>query len=175
MAPVRRRRRLPTLIDRGLGLLEVFLPSGSEPEATDLPLPEGRRDEAGFWFPARFRKPSEIFSVQQRRLQAKQREVQRRRRDPGRAPAPPAARHVATRLDAAAGPETAAGLSPSEVAVPLPPPLYETPPRMRQRSSPHPRPLPGAMLNPPIESDRPEPGRPATRVPLVVDSGKASD
>jgi hypothetical protein len=169
MAPVRRRRRLPTLIDRGLGLLEVILPSGAEPEAPALPLPEGRRDETGFWFPARFRRPSEIFTVQQRRLQAKQREVQRRRRVPDRVSAPKPAQRMT------AAPDAAGCVSPGEVSVPLPPPLCEAMPRARQRSSPCPRPLPGAMLNPPIGTGRPEPGRPATRVPLVVDSGKASD
>ncbi|MGH9797981.1 MAG: hypothetical protein ACRD5D_07460, partial [Candidatus Polarisedimenticolia bacterium] len=83
---------------------------------------------------------------------------------------PQPVRRIAAEPDAAAGPST-----PGDVAVPLPPLLCETNTRVRRRASPCPRPLPGAMLNPPIQTDRPEPGRTATRVPLVVDSGEASD
>ncbi|OLD63190.1 MAG: hypothetical protein AUI47_10035 [Acidobacteria bacterium 13_1_40CM_2_68_5] len=78
MAPARKRRRLPTLIDRGIGLLEVILPhgSGDEPIST---LPEGRRDTGGFWFPSGYTRPGDIFTPEQRKLQAKQRQVQRQR------------------------------------------------------------------------------------------------
>lgn len=82
MAPVKRRRSLPTLVDRGLGLLEIILPRGaSESPSLDIP---GQRDDSGFWFPSGFTKPGDIFTPEQRRLQAKQRVVQRRRRDPRR-------------------------------------------------------------------------------------------
>src|SRR3989338_8908694 len=78
MAPARRRRRLPTLIDRGLGLLEVVLPIGHA-ETMISTLPEGQRDPGGFWFPAGYDQPGDIFTPQQRKLQAKQRQVQGRR------------------------------------------------------------------------------------------------
>lgn len=78
MAPARKRRRLPTLIDRGFGLLEVILPhgSGDDPIST---LPEGQRDTGGFWFPSGYTRPGDIFTPAQRKLQAKQRQVQRQR------------------------------------------------------------------------------------------------
>lgn len=78
MAPARRRRRLPTVIDRGLGLLEVVLPVGSMDSLIST-LPDGQRDPGGFWFPLGYDQPGDIFTPQQRRLQAKQRQVQARR------------------------------------------------------------------------------------------------
>lgn len=78
MAPARRQRRLPTLIDRGLGLLEVVLPVGSLDNLIST-LPDGQRDPGGFWFPLGYDQPGDIFTPQQRRLQAKQRQVQARR------------------------------------------------------------------------------------------------
>src|SRR5882672_6025556 len=78
MAPARRRRRLPTVIDRGLGLLEVVLPVGSMDSLIST-LPDGQRDPGGFWFPLGYDQPGDIFTPQQRRLQAKQRQVQSRR------------------------------------------------------------------------------------------------
>jgi hypothetical protein len=78
MAPARRRRRLPTLIDRGLGLLEVVLPVGAADTMVST-LPDGQRDSGGFWFPQGYDRPADIFTPQQRRLQAKQRQVQTRR------------------------------------------------------------------------------------------------
>lgn len=78
MAPAKRRRRLPTLIDRGLGLLEVVLPVGPADTMIST-LPEGQRDPGGFWFPLGYDQPGDIFTPQQRRLQAKQRQVQSRR------------------------------------------------------------------------------------------------
>jgi hypothetical protein len=79
MAPAKKRRRLPTLINRGLGLIEVILPRGGS-ESIVSPLPEGRRDDAGFWYPVGYDQPADIFTPQQRRLQEKQRAIQRDRR-----------------------------------------------------------------------------------------------
>ena len=87
MAPARKRRRLPTLIDRGLGLLEVILPLGGVDEPVST-LPHGQRDPGGFWFPAGYTQPGDIFTVAQRRLQAKQRQVQRYRHKSRGAPPP---------------------------------------------------------------------------------------
>lgn len=78
MAPAKRRRRLPTLIDRGLGLLEVVLPVGPADTMVST-LPDGQRDSGGFWFPQGYTRPGDIFTPQQRTLQAKQRQVQTRR------------------------------------------------------------------------------------------------
>ena len=61
MAPARKRRRLPTLIDRGIGLLEVILPHGSADDPIST-LPEGQRDTAGFWFPSGYTRPGDIFT-----------------------------------------------------------------------------------------------------------------
>ncbi|MFQ5876415.1 MAG: hypothetical protein ACE5JH_01800 [Acidobacteriota bacterium] len=74
----KRRRRLPTTVDRGLGLLEVIMPDGV-PDELRGPLPPGRRDPSGFWYPARYRTPADIFSPAQRKLQENQRRIQRRR------------------------------------------------------------------------------------------------
>jgi len=81
MAAAKRRRRLPTLVDRGLGLIEVILPRGSSEDVVS-PLPEGRRDDSGFWYPTGYDQPGDIFTPQQRRLQAKQRAIQKSRRRP---------------------------------------------------------------------------------------------
>jgi hypothetical protein len=40
-------------------------------------MPEGRRDRDGFWFPAAYAAPAELFTPQQRRAQARQREARR--------------------------------------------------------------------------------------------------
>jgi hypothetical protein len=40
-------------------------------------MPEGRRDHDGFWFPAAYAAPAELFTPQQRRAQARQREARR--------------------------------------------------------------------------------------------------
>lgn len=158
MSPAKRRRRLPTVIDRGLGLLEVVLPRGaSESEGTSLP--PGQRDESGFWFPAGYDKPGDIFSPVQRELQENQRRIQRRRiqasaaayapvggdgtmtvhGSAGEAHAPPADR-PRPRPDDSPDPR-GKGDSPGscEVPVPLPAPLPEacTPrPRAPARHSP---------------------------------------
>jgi hypothetical protein len=78
MARSRKRRRMPTLIDRGMGLLEVILPHGSPDESVST-LPPGQRDTGGFWFPEGYTQPGDIFTPVQRKLQAKQRQVQRQR------------------------------------------------------------------------------------------------
>jgi hypothetical protein len=41
------------------------------------PMPEGHRDCDGFWFPAAYATPVELFTAQQRRAQARQREARR--------------------------------------------------------------------------------------------------
>ena len=41
------------------------------------PMPEGRRDRDGFWYPAAYGTPAELFTPQQRRAQARQREARR--------------------------------------------------------------------------------------------------
>jgi hypothetical protein len=140
MSPVKRRRRLPTLINRGLGLLEVIMPRGSS-DCEESCLPPGQRDTSGFWFPEGYGKPGEIFTPEQRKLQATQRAIQRRRHRP---PAPPlrppggdgtmtlqessgAANPPLRRaMDLRSNPSPLVPpLEPPEVAVPLPPPLPE--------------------------------------------------
>lgn len=80
MSPTKKRRpSLPTLINRGMGLLEVVLPRGI-PDDQESALPPGKRDPGGFWFPASYGDPSEIFSPTQRRMQATQRRIQKQRR-----------------------------------------------------------------------------------------------
>jgi len=46
---------------------------GDEPP----PMPEGRRDRDGFWYPAAYAAPVELFTPQQRRAQARQRAARR--------------------------------------------------------------------------------------------------
>ena len=86
MARARKRRKPSTLIDRGIGLLEAILPHGTPDDRSDLP--PGQRDPGGFWFPLGYAQPGDIFTPAQRKLQAKQRQVQRRRLGAG--PLPPA-------------------------------------------------------------------------------------
>jgi hypothetical protein len=40
-------------------------------------MPDGRRDRDGFWFPAAYATPVELFTPQQRRAQARQRAARR--------------------------------------------------------------------------------------------------
>jgi hypothetical protein len=40
-------------------------------------MPEGRRDRDGFWYPLAYATPAELFTPQQRRAQARQREARR--------------------------------------------------------------------------------------------------
>jgi hypothetical protein len=87
MARARKRRRPPTLNDGGVGLLEAILPheTSDDPIST---LPAGQRDPGGFWFPAGYAQPGDIFTPAQRKLQAKQRQVQRRRLGGDQVPSP---------------------------------------------------------------------------------------
>ncbi len=78
MSPVKKRRRLPTLINRGLGLLEVVLPQHPAEDLEGV-LPPGQRDSNGFWLPKGCREPGDLFSPAQRRQQRDQRRIQRRR------------------------------------------------------------------------------------------------
>lgn len=188
MASAMKRRRLPTLIDRGLGLLDVILPRGVQCDPLTA-LPAGQRDSGGFWFPAGYSHPGEIFTAAQRRLQAKQRQVQRVRNGRrGKAPAiaPESERAAASEPPPADSPlepdipdvgpaamesATASGLA--DRPVPLPPPAFEAPrgidspqpARMKSRTSPGPLPAryPGRQ---------PQPAAPQ---PPVVDSRKGSD
>jgi hypothetical protein len=47
---------------------------------TDQVLPPGRRDDSGFWIPEGYDEPEALFSPHQRRLQEKQRQAHRARR-----------------------------------------------------------------------------------------------
>ena len=78
MSPVKKQRRMPTLINRGLGLLEVVMPRGPIEELESV-LPPGARDGNGFWLPSGYENPDELFSTTQRRMQRNQRRIQRRR------------------------------------------------------------------------------------------------
>ena len=78
MSPVKKRRRLPTLINRGLGLLEVVMPNVSREDAEGI-LPSGHRDETGFWLPDGCETPSDLFSAAQKRMQENQRRIQQQR------------------------------------------------------------------------------------------------
>jgi hypothetical protein len=85
------------------GLLSILgaAVAGEEPEST---LPPGRRDASGFWYPAHYREPRELFSAHQRSLQEKQRDVHRRRRSA----------------------EPLPGMEPLDAPLPLPAPLQES-------------------------------------------------
>lgn len=192
MSPVKRRRRLPTLINRGLGLLEVILPRGAS-ETGDTTLPPGQRDPSGFWFPTGYDKPGDIFSPLQKELQENQRRIQRRRLQRSRRRPIPAGGDGAMIVDGSSGgahsPPQGATVSPtrrppasrtsapvsSEIIVPLPSPLPETgaspaihaPCRSsfggQGRSSPA-----GSPLLPDPDASAPAP-------PRVVDSREGSD
>jgi len=73
-----------------LGLLEIARARGIGGEDVTA-LPPGQRDATGFWFPAGYREPLELFTPRQRSLQAQQRVLQARRGRPSPAPAPPTA------------------------------------------------------------------------------------
>ena len=115
MARARKRRKLPTLIDRGMGLLEVILPRGGHDESTST-LPPGQRDPGGFWFPAGYLQPGDIFTPAQRKLQAKQRQVQRHRMRGGPLPPPIVSGSLGT---------AAADTAPSRPHAPPSPPFEE--------------------------------------------------
>jgi len=83
------RSRQPHVTPRqgeDLALLEIARARGVDLDDTTT-LPPGRRDDSGFWFPAAYREPRELFTPQERSLQAKQRLVQRRRHRSATAPA----------------------------------------------------------------------------------------
>ncbi len=138
MTPARKRRRLPTLIDRGLGLLEVILPCGPGDDMLTM-LPEGQRDAGGFWFPNGYVRPADIFTPEQRKLQAKQRQVQQRRlRSRQEAPAVAsgtnggaatgayaASTHAAPPTKPSGSDERYLGDALAERPLPLPPPFPE--------------------------------------------------
>ncbi len=193
MAPAEKRRRLPTLIDRGLGLLEVILPCDDrdDPMAS---LPPGQRDPGGFWFPAGYIQPADIFTPAQRKLQAKQRQVQGRRVKrspspviPGKAvpSAPdttpsrpydhPGGSPAARPGGVGAAAEGAGVVGPTDRRLPLPAPTPEAPEAvlsLRQVPSGHHAP-PAALA---LRSSMPEPERVRVIAPLpLVDSQKGSD
>jgi hypothetical protein len=190
MSPVKRRRRLPTLVNRGLGLLEVILPRGTS-ETGGTSLPPGKRDESGFWFPAGYDKPGDIFSPLQRELQETQRRIQRRRLRSGPSAVVPAGNEGAAARERASveapaaaadrptpRPKVSSGsrqdTSPGEIPVPLPAPLPES-----FVSSPQPpRQAPPAPPSRP-RSDAETPLLPDADVPIrrspSVDSREGSD
>ena len=79
MATARSRRRPAGDDESELGLLPIAHSRGTESPDGSI-LPPGRRDGAGFWYPAAYRSPLELFTPYQRSLQEKQRRVQRSRR-----------------------------------------------------------------------------------------------
>ena len=180
MSPVKNRRRLPTLINRGLGLLEVILPCGPS-DSEESALPPGQRDTSGFWFPAGYDRPGDIFTPLQRELQETQRRIQRgrvraKRRPPAPAGAdgplitsvPPAASRS---LPVIGDPWPAEARLPAEIAMPLPAPQPESrlpqPPALgtvAARSSPA-----GPPLLPDTDTPQPLP------VARIVDSREGSD
>lgn len=187
MAPARRQLRLPALIDRGLGLLEVILPLGPA-DSTISTLPEGQRDTVGFWFPVGYDHPGDIFTPQQRKLQAKQRQVQgqrvRSRRcqpvivsgsegtaaadtSPSRPHAPPAGRQAA-----AAGPDSGTEEALADRSVALPSPSPEAGPGDLPAASRKSREFPVSDIRPPL----PDTSRVRAPAPRgIVDSPRGSD
>src|SRR5262245_27921348 len=118
MAPARKHRRPPPeLIEQGIGLLEALLPKDPDDES---PLPPGQRDPCGFWFPAGYLEPGDIFTAAQRQLQAKQRQVQRRRhRAPLSAPRNGAVA-MPEPMEPGGGLSTGFGLGDTELPLPAP-------------------------------------------------------
>jgi hypothetical protein len=188
-----KRRRLPTLIDRGLGLLEVILPSGDHDDPVTS-LPPGQRDPGGFWFPAAYIRPADIFTPAQRKLQAKQRQVQRRRLKSSPSPVVPgsagtsAAGTTPSRpyVPSGGGPaarpgrageaaEGAGVVGPADRRLPLPAPSPEAPEAiLALRQVPPGYHAPSAAL--PVRSSLPDPERARVIAPLpIVDSHKGSD
>lgn len=200
MAPMEKRRRLPTVIDRGLGLLEVILPSAGDDDPL-TPLPPGQRDPGGFWFPAGYIQPADIFTPAQRKLQAKQRQVQRRRlkspatsppvvpgsmgtsaadATPSRPHAPPVGGPAARSEPIAAAAQGTGVVEPADRRLPLPAPSPEAPQSILSlRQAPLGHHAPQADLT--VLSSLPDPERarviaPLPIVPLpIVDSRKGSD
>ena len=102
--PAVRSGRRASREDEQLGLLEIARARGLESQE-DTALPPGRRDASGFWFPAAYSDPMNLFTPHQRSLQAKQR-VLKSRRSHAAPPSAPSAEHLARPLamaDAAPG------------------------------------------------------------------------
>jgi hypothetical protein len=180
MSPVKNRRRLPTLINRGLGLLEVILPCGSsDPEESALP--PGQRDTSGFWFPAGYDGPADIFTPLQRELQENQRRIQRRRMGSKRRPPPPPGAEgplsvsepsrASQALPAMGDSSSAEARVPAEMTMPLPAPQPES--RLPQPAAPGAVAARFSPAGPPLlpATDTPQP-LPAA---LLVDSREGSD
>jgi len=154
MASARNLRRLSTSTDRGLGLLEIILPQSSRLDPIPT-LPAGQRDTGGFWFPSGYTQPSDIFTPAQRRLQAKQRLVQRDRH--GKRATPP--------IDS--------GLAESSLPLPAPSREVAEPDVPLQRSQSGQRAMSADLAaRPPLR--QPEGARAVASRP-VVDSHKGSD
>ena len=189
MAPARKRRRLPTLIDRGLGLLEVVLPAGPDDSFAST-LPDGQRDPGGFWYPLGYDQPGDIFTPQQRRLQAKQRQVQSRRlgsrarhdvavigakgiavadTTPSRPHTPPQER---VRVNPLAGDAFGTGMPLTDRSMPLPSPSLEADPGPLPSASRPSRAGTFRHARPPLPDDS---GLRAQALGGVVDSTKGSD
>ena len=178
MARARKLRKLPTLIDRGMGLLEVILPHGGSDEDGSF-LPPGQRDTGGFWFPAGFTLPGDIFTPAQRKLQAKQRQVQRHRvlSPAGPPPLVSGSRGTASVDTAPSRPHPPPEALAAELAdrrLPLPAPSLEAPAALAPFDALATHRSPGGL----------SPGRPnlpvSSRAPLldargVVDSREGSD
>lgn len=176
MSPVKRRRRLPTLINRGSGLLEIFFPRGVS-ESGESFLPPGQRDASGFWFPAGYDKPDDIFSPLQRQLQENQRQIQKRRLRARDVPPLPAGGDGTMTVNGSSGEAHSPPADPlpaaSEVEVPLPSPLPETGPPSRPR-----RPFPAGVIrsSPAGSTLLPDAdARPPSTRARVVDSREGSD
>ncbi len=155
MAPASKRRRLPTLVNRGLGLLEVILPCGPGDDLLST-LPEGQRDAGGFWFPSGYAQPGDIFTPERRKLQAKQQQVQRHR--------------IRSRHDLPPIVSGSEGTGAADRPVPLPPPFPEAP---GAGSDSRTIPTAGSALSPAVP-EQPPVLRAETLRP-IVDSRQGSD
>ena len=83
MSADKRRRGQPAAADpKDLGLLEIARAIGRS-EGGDSALPPGKRDPSGFWYPAAYEGPMEMFTPRQRTMQERQRIIQRDRLGPG--------------------------------------------------------------------------------------------
>jgi len=179
MARARQRRKSPISIDRGMGLLEVIVPQGGH-DGSISTLPPGRRDTGGFWFPEGYTQPGDIFTPAQRKLQAKQRQVQRHRLN-GEPLPPPVVSGSGVTVGADATPSRP-NASPdsftgglSDRSLPLPAPSLEAPASRRHVlvvPADRRTPSAGAEVHPPLAG--PSPAR-AFATAAVVDSREGSD
>jgi len=175
---------MPTLINRGLGLLEVIMPRGYTDDDESC-LPPGQRDGSGFWFPEGYDRPGEIFTTEQRKMQAMQRQIQRRRCTPVEAPAFPAGGDGIMTVHGFSGAAHSPPARPpvskrplqveDEVALPLPPALPEAAASrrtLRSKSSP---PAPGPSVPAAARRFTDEGLRPPRQQARVVDSRGGSE